>query len=85
MFAHSLLNIAGANTLASYLIPYAQEVRVVTGFHEVCTEHGEDLTDFFTKYNKTKQDLQKYILATPAFTHEQAREIIGNIYENEVD
>ena len=66
--------IAGANTLAAYLMPYAKEVRVVTGFHEVCKEHGEDLTDFFTKYNKTKQDLQNYILNTPAFTHEQARE-----------
>ena len=74
-YDHDEAGIAGANTLASYLMPHAQEVRVVTGFHEVCTEHGEDLTDFFTKYNKTKQDLQKYILATPAFTHEQAREI----------
>ena len=66
--------LAGANTLAAFLVPYAQEVRVVTGFHEVCKEHGEDLTDFFTKYNKTKQDLQQYILAAPVFTHEQARE-----------
>lgn len=66
--------IAGANALASYLMPYAQEIRVVTGFHEVCSEHGQDLTDFFVKYQKTKQDLQKYILETPAFTQEQARE-----------
>lgn len=66
--------LAGANTLAAFLMPYAQEVRVVTGFHEVCKEHGEDLTDFFTKYNGTKQDLQQYILAAPVFTFEQARE-----------
>ena len=66
--------IKGANALAAFLIPYVKEVRVVTGFHEICKEHGEDLTDFFTKYKKNKQDLQNYILATPAFTHEQARE-----------
>jgi DNA primase len=66
--------IAGAKALATFLLPYAQEVRVVTGFHEVCCEHGEDLTDFFVKYNKTKQDLQNYILNTPAFTREEARE-----------
>ena len=55
------------------LKPYVAEVRVVTGFHEVCKEHGEDLTDFFVKYGKTKQDLTKYILETPAFTAEQRK------------
>ena len=66
--------ISGANALAAFLLPYAQEVKVVTGFHEVCKEHGEDLTDFFTKYNKTKADLQRYIIDTPVFTQEQARD-----------
>lgn len=65
--------ISGAKSLAAFLMPYAQEVRVVTSFHEVCTEHGEDLTDFFTKYKKNKKDLQKCILDTPAFTQEEAR------------
>lgn len=68
--------IAGARALASELIKYVKEVRVVTNFHEVCKEHGEDLTDFFTKYNKTKEDLMKYILATPAYTIEEAKEEI---------
>lgn len=68
--------IAGARALASELIKYVKEVRVVTNFHEVCKEHGEDLTDFFTKYNKTKEDLMKYVLATPAYTIEEAKEEI---------
>ena len=66
--------ISGANALAAYLKPIAQEVRVVTGFHEICKEHGQDLTDFFTAYNKTGTDLKQYILHTPAFTDEQVRE-----------
>ena len=73
-YDHDEAGIQGAKVLAAYLLPHAQEVRVVTNFHEVCTEHGEDLTDFFTKYNKTKQDLQNCILNTPAFTVEEARE-----------
>jgi len=66
--------ISGAHTLAAYLRPYVQDIKVVTNFHEICKEHGEDLTDFFVKYGKTKQDLQKYILDTPTYTHEQAKE-----------
>ena len=66
--------IAGANTLAASLMPYVKEVKVVTNFHEVCKEHGEDLTDFFVKYKKTKADLKNYINNTPAFTREQAKE-----------
>ena len=66
--------IAGANTLAAFLMQYVKEVKVVTNFHEVCKEHGEDLTDFFVKYKKTKADLKNYINNTPAFTREQAKE-----------
>lgn len=66
--------VSGAKALAAYLLPYVEEVRVVTNFHEVCKEHGEDITDFFTKYKKTKEDLKQYIIHTPAFTPEEARE-----------
>ena len=74
-YDHDEAGIAGANSLAAYLKPHVAEVKVVTGFHEVCKEHGEDLTDFFVKYGKTKQDLKKYIQETPAFTAEQAKEV----------
>ena len=57
----------GAIKLALELYDYAAEIKVVTKFHEVCTEKGEDITDYFTKYNKTKQDLIQCIEATPVF------------------
>jgi len=66
--------IDGAKALASYLINTVKEVKVVTAFHEICKEHGEDITDFFTKYKKTKADLCDYINKTPAFTLDEARE-----------
>lgn len=65
--------ITGAKALAAALQPYTAEVKVVTGFHEVCKEHGEDITDFFTKYNKSADDLKQYINSAPTFTVEEAR------------
>ena len=66
--------IQGAKALAAYLYQYVDEVKVVTGFHEICKEHGEDITDFFTKYNGTAEQLKEYIIKTPAFTQEEAKE-----------
>lgn len=71
-YDHDDAGISGAKAVASAILPYAAEVRVCTGFHEVCKEHGEDITDFFTKYKKTKRDLQQYIIDTPVFTQEEA-------------
>lgn len=73
-YDHDEAGIEGAKSLAAYLKPFVKEVKVVTGFHEVCKEHGEDLTDFFVKYNKTKEDLKQYILDAPDFTDDQAKE-----------
>ncbi len=58
----------GAKKLANYLLPYVEWVKVCDGFHEVCSVDKEDITDFFTKYNKTKQDLINYIKNTPLYT-----------------
>ena len=66
--------ISGAKSLAAYLIKYAAEVRVVTSFHSTCKEHGEDITDYFTKYNKTRADLIQEITNTQPFTIEEAKE-----------
>lgn len=52
---------SGAIKLADHLLPYAREVRICTGFHEVCKENKEDITDFFVKYNKSKRDLVNYL------------------------
>jgi hypothetical protein len=66
--------ISGANALATELFQYTQQIKVVTGFHEVCKEKGEDITDFFTKYNKNRSDLASYIKATPLFKPETKEE-----------
>ena len=71
-YDHDEAGIEGAKSVAAAILPYAAEVRVCTGFHEGCKEHGEDITDFFTKYKKTKRDLQKYIIDSPVFTPEEA-------------
>jgi len=59
--------INGAKSLAISLLPYTKDIKVVTDFHEVCKEDGEDLTDFFMKYNKTREDLIDYISSTPTY------------------
>lgn len=58
---------AGAKKLALKLINYAESVKILTNFHEVCKENGEDLTDFFMKYKKEKRDLINYIENTPVY------------------
>jgi hypothetical protein len=56
--------IAGAKKLAMELLQYTSKVKVVTSFHEICKNEKEDITDFFIKYGKTKQDLIHYIEKT---------------------
>lgn len=58
---------AGAISLANQLSQYTPYVKVVTKFHEVCTENGEDITDYFVKYGKTKADLIACIEATETY------------------
>lgn len=59
--------IEGGKKLATFLYNYTQQIKVVTGFHEICKEKGEDITDFFVKYNKSRQDLVNYIKETDLF------------------
>ena len=59
--------INGAKRLARQLLDYTDNVKVVTGFHEICKEKGEDIADFFVKYQKSKQDLIDYIEASPIY------------------
>lgn len=60
--------IAGARALAAELYKVTHTIKIVTAFHEVCCEKGEDLTDFYIKYEKTNADLMKYIKMTPLYT-----------------
>lgn len=63
---------AGAVKVASALTGIAATVKIVTSFHETCKEHGEDITDFFVKYGKTKEDLIKCIKESPVFDGAEA-------------
>lgn len=72
--------ISGAKFLAAHLFPVAQEVKVVTGFHSVCTETGEDITDFFMKYKGTKAQLVSYIKDTEPFTPHDVQELKDKIH-----
>lgn len=63
--------IHGANQLAAHLFNITKEVRVVTGHYSICKEKGEDITDFFTKYHCTADDLKQIIKNTEPFSHEE--------------
>ncbi len=68
-YDHDETGIEGAKNLANKLLKVAKEVKVVTNFHEICVEKGEDITDFFMKYHKTREDLIKYIKATKPYEY----------------
>lgn len=57
----------GANKLATELYQVCKEVKILTKFHEVCKEDKEDLTDYWNKYNGTREDLIKMIIETEPF------------------
>lgn len=57
----------GAKRLANQLYNYTHEIKIVTGFHEICKNKGEDIWDFFMTYHKTKDDLIQYIESTPNY------------------
>jgi hypothetical protein len=75
---------AGALRVANKLYGIASAIKIVTGFHEICTENGEDLTDFFIKYKKTRNDLIQYIEQTPVYipspTDNQRHYPLVNLY-----
>ncbi len=66
--------INGAKKLARTLSKYAKTIKVVTGFHEICKEEKEDITDFFVKYGQDKNKLIQYIENTPSYNIEEDTE-----------
>ena len=60
----------GALRVARFLSAYTDKIKNVTGFHEVCNVNKEDITDFFSKYHKTRADLIRYIEATEFYKAE---------------
>lgn len=59
--------IQGAKDLARALYPYCEYVKVVTNFHAICNQKGEDITDFFTKYHGTREQLINLISSTEKY------------------
>lgn len=72
--------IMGAKKLAATLKPIADQVRVVTKFHEICVEKGEDLTDLVMKYKVPKEYIMKCVAETSDFTEEEAEEIKEQLF-----
>lgn len=62
--------IVGAYKLAKTLYPYTKKIKIITNFHLICKEEGEDIYDFFMKYYKTKEDLINLIRQTPYYIPE---------------
>ena len=58
---------AGAKKLACALYGIAASIKNCTGFHTICCNPKEDITNFFVKYGKQKADLIQYIESTPEF------------------
>lgn len=69
----------GAIKLALALKKHAKNVYIVD-LSSVCVEKGEDLWDFFCKYNKTKKDLIQIMMDTREFTEEEAVRLKKQIY-----
>lgn len=60
----------GANRLAVFLKDVVKRIKVID-LSDTCKEKGEDLWDFFMKYNKDKKDLKTLIRETPEFNNEK--------------
>lgn len=80
MYDNDDAGIQGAKRLAAQLKPYTSQVRVVTSFHEVCVEKGEDFTDLIMKYGAKFNDVAQYIAQTPDFTEEEALEEVEKMF-----
>lgn len=63
----------GSRKIASLLKECGAIPHVVTGHYQVCTEKGEDIHDFFIKYARTAEDLQKVLDETPEFSEQEHR------------
>jgi len=59
--------VLGAKKVATALKPYTEHVHIVD-ISETCIEKGEDLWDYFNKYNKTRQDFVRLMRSSPQFT-----------------
>lgn len=57
---------SGAQKVAMFLKPYAALIKIID-LSPICVEKGEDLWDFFKKYNKTGRDFINIVKDSPEF------------------
>lgn len=71
--------INGAIKVALALKPHTKTLKILD-LSDVCVEKGEDLWDYFVKYNKTLEDFKNLIKTTEDFTEDQFQEEKEHIY-----
>lgn len=73
--------IRGAKSLAIAMLEIAKEVKVCSNFHEICKEEGEDICDFFNKYEQPREALIHCIEHTDPFvpTEEDYKELYPEV------
>ena len=64
----------GARKVAQYLLGCKAKPHIVTGHHEVCTEKGGDVWDYFMKYHKTANDFKRVLVKAPEYTQNDLEE-----------
>lgn len=72
--------IDGGKKLAHLLYPYTNKIKILTNFHKICKEKGEDITDYFVKYKQTLKDFTKLAKETPLYTYEEELKTINIKY-----
>ena len=63
-YDNDVAGMTGAFKVANAIYKYTPYVKIITNFHKGM-EEKEDITDYFTKYKKTKEDLIQCIETTP--------------------
>lgn len=79
VYDNDATGITGAYKLAQHLSKYTDHIKVVTKFHEGM-EEKEDITDYFTKYNHTRDELIACIEATDWYTKAEHDEVVNRNY-----
>lgn len=70
----------GSEKVATLLKECGAQPYVVTGHYDVCTGKGEDLWDFFMKYEKSAEDLKAILNQTKPFSQESYERVRNEHY-----
>jgi len=82
LYDNDKTGLEGAFKLGLFLKQQGAIPYVVVGHHKVCVEKGEDIWDFFGKYEKTAKDLQDIIDTTEPMSAEELNKEFERQYPN---